>query len=96
MIPARVGRITSRWSHMTADTKEELIAFAERIGLKAAWFQTCKRSARCRPPERCVHWHFDVTEGKRLQALAAGAVAFDNHGWSELIAKRRLAEADPS
>lgn len=55
-------------SHMTADTVEELHEFAARIGLKRSWAQL--------PPE---HWipHYDVSDGKRLQAIRAGAVEED-------------------
>ena len=28
------------WSHLQADTAEELHAFAQKLGLKRAWFQT--------------------------------------------------------
>jgi hypothetical protein len=63
LLEARVGRITSRWSHLTADTKDELHAFAAKLGLQRRWFQDKPRG----------HWHYDVTEGKRLQAIRLGA-----------------------
>jgi hypothetical protein len=91
-IPARVGRITARWSHLTATTEDELRAFADRLGLDPAWFQTCKR--RCgREGEPCPHWHFDVTDTKRDQALAAGAEPIDLRGLGDLIRARRQASA---
>ena len=31
--PATVGRITGVWSHLLADTDDELHAFADRLGL---------------------------------------------------------------
>jgi hypothetical protein len=62
-LQARVGRINARWSHLTADTPAELHAFAARIGLRRAWFQD-------KPGGR---WHYDVTDSKRAQAIAAGA-----------------------
>lgn len=60
---ARVGKITARWSHLRADTDEELIAFAVRIGLRASWIQ------------HPGTWraHFDVTDAKRKQAIEVGA-----------------------
>jgi hypothetical protein len=64
IFPARVGRIRDRWSHLTADDKPELHAFAQRIGLQRSWFQDKSRGL----------WHYDVTEGKRREAVAAGAV----------------------
>lgn len=33
-VPARVGRINARWSHLMADTDEELHEFAARLGLR--------------------------------------------------------------
>jgi hypothetical protein len=90
-IPARVGGINGRWSHLTADTKDELHAFAQHIGLRRAWFQTCHRSPACRPAERCVHWHYDVTDSKRQAALAAGAHPIDVRQLADIIATRRAA-----
>lgn len=90
-IPATVGRLRSRWSHLTADTKDELHAFAERIGLRRDWFQTCVTGRLRCPPETCPHWHYDVTESKRVEAVAAGAVEMDIRKWGELIATRRAA-----
>lgn len=49
-------------AHLTADTLEELHAFARRIGLKRAWFQD-KRVP-----------HYDLSPGKRELALKHGAV----------------------
>ncbi|GAA4033157.1 hypothetical protein GCM10023063_15730 [Arthrobacter methylotrophus] len=63
-IPATVGRLTSRWSHMFADSTEELVAFAMSLGLRASWIQYPGT-----PKE-----HFDVTEPKRRLAVAKGAV----------------------
>lgn len=48
--------------HLTADTVEELHAFAARIGLRRAWFQSG------RVP------HYDLTPLRRLVALVEGAV----------------------
>lgn len=63
-IPATVGRHTSDWCHLTADSTEELISFAEKIGLRKSYIQ--------RPGT--IYEHFDVTAGKRKQAVANGAV----------------------
>lgn len=48
--------------HLVADTLEELHAFAARLGLKRAWFQ-----------EHHFLPHYDLTAGKRAQAVALGA-----------------------
>lgn len=34
--PARVGRISGRWSHLMADSHDELEAFARRLDLRRA------------------------------------------------------------
>jgi len=62
LIPAKVGTLQSRWSHLIADTPDELHAFAARLGLRREWFQ-----------DHQPFWHYDLTEGKRRQALALGA-----------------------
>jgi hypothetical protein len=71
-IPATVAngraRHTSRWCHLFSDTSDaELHEFAARIGLKRAWFQKPDSPLQ-------THRHYDLTAGKRRQAVAAGAV----------------------
>lgn len=58
------GRGTPRWSHLLADTHDELMAFAGRLGLSPTWLQHPQR-----PTE-----HFDVTDTVRREALRLGAV----------------------
>lgn len=77
-LPARVGRIEARWSHLMADTDAELHAFAASIGLRRSWAQypgTWKS-------------HYDVTDSKRAQAIRAGAVPI-GYGSPESIALTR-------
>jgi hypothetical protein len=83
-IPAKVGRHSARWCHLMSDQIDpaELHAFAARIGLKRAWFQ------QGRIP---VHDHYDVTEGMRRAAVAAGAVQVDIREMSELLQQKRQA-----
>jgi len=91
-IPARVGRISGRWSHLTADTREELFEFADRLGQKRAWFQAaCKRPC-AKPGAECVHWHYDLTDGQRLKAIEFGAVAIDLRDMGALMSARRRGE----
>lgn len=72
-VPATVGRISGRWSHLVTDGDlEELHEFAQSIGLRRSWFQG---------PPRHRRPHYDVTEGKRQQAIRAGATAIT---WREL------------
>lgn len=65
-LPARVGRLSARWSHLYTDGHDdELHAFADRLGLKRAWFQH----------EGKVTSHYDVTDTMRTKAIALGAVS---------------------
>lgn len=89
-IQARVQNINARWSHLTADTEAELLDFAVGIGLRREWFQTCKKQCS-REGEPCPHWHFDVTDGKRAQAVKAGAQEIGLGELGELIRSRRAA-----
>ena len=68
-IPAQVGRIRARWSHLFAGSQDELHAFAQGIGLRRAWFQPATSYGG--KPSRL--WHYDVTESKRQAAIRAGA-----------------------
>jgi hypothetical protein len=58
--------------HMFADTTEELLAMADRIGVQRKWLQ--------RPPETGLQgmdasWvHFDIATAKRALAVRYGAV----------------------
>ena len=80
--PARVGSIRARWSHLTADTREELRDFAARLGLAPEWLQD-KGDGR---------WHYDVTDRLRLRAIELGAKPIDIREFGALISARRRAE----
>jgi hypothetical protein len=90
-IPATVAngraRHTSRWCHLFSDTSDaELHEFAARIGLKRAWFQKPDSPLQ-------THRHYDLTAGKRRQAVAAGAV--EDHlvgGWPDDGGRSRPAQ----
>lgn len=53
-----------RMSHMIADSTDELLAMADRIGLKREWLQHAGTSNE----------QFDVGMGLRKKAVSAGAV----------------------
>lgn len=59
------SRCGHRWAHMWADDVEELLAMADRIGLKRKWL----RGNRLK--------HFDLVPSKRKLALQAGAMEMD-------------------
>lgn len=84
--PATVGRLRSRWSHLSADTREELHAFAASIGLRRDWFQA---NCKLETAEKCPHWHYDVTDGKRTEAIKAGAKPIDIREMGAIISARR-------
>lgn len=58
--------VSGAWSHLTADTDEELHKFAEALGLRREYHQPCPPHSRS---------HYDVTERKRKQAIRLGAIA---------------------
>ena len=76
--PATVGPVTARWSHLTADTTEELHLFAAELGLRRSWFQ-----AHSHDPLR---HHYDVTDQLRDEAIDRGAVAVT---WRQAARARR-------
>jgi uncharacterized protein DUF4031 len=69
-VPNGRARHTSGWSHLFADTQDELHEFAARLGLRRSYFQPGKPRGDGSPSP---HWHYDVTAGKRQQALRLGA-----------------------
>jgi len=52
--------------HMTADSKEELHAFAAEIGVKRCWYHKGR-----------THPHYDITGQQRAAALLSGALSVD-------------------
>lgn len=79
---ARVGRLTSRWSHLLADTSEELHEFAARLGLRREWVQH----------PGSVLEHYDVTEQKRARAIKLGAMPITYHESGEIVLRKREAQ----
>lgn len=59
---ASFGRMVM--SHMIADTTDELLAMADRIGVRRRWLQN----------PGTWREHFDICQAKRAAAVAAGAV----------------------
>lgn len=62
--PVRLNRFVANWSHLYADTSEELAMFASKLGLKPAWLQYAGSWKE----------HYDVTDEKRQLAIKLGAV----------------------
>ncbi|MBB4042053.1 hypothetical protein GGR34_003738 [Microvirga flocculans] len=66
--------------HMFADTREELHAMADKIGVRRKWFQ-------CPPKAR---WeHYDICRTKRAAAIRHGAIATDRYGASEFLSRKK-------
>ena len=79
--PTKIGCFKGGSAHLTADTLEELHAFAARIGLKRAWFQ-----------DKGLVPHYDLAPSRHEAALAAGAVFVPAREQAEKrIAARRAA-----
>lgn len=88
--PATVGRIKGRWSHLTATTPDELHEFAARLGCRREWFQArCKHAACPTVDGVCVHYHYDVVDRKRFEAIQLGATPIGVREMGALIAYRR-------
>jgi hypothetical protein len=90
-MPARVGGRSARWSHLIADTPQELHDFAARLGLKRAWFQdpTVTGKPKALPGTHAAeNWHYDVTASKRILALRLGAVPVSWRDLPDIIQAR--------
>ena len=87
-IPATVSnggaRHTSQWSHLFADSQDELHAFAARLGLRRSYFQPGRPLGGKPSP----FWHYDVTAGKRMQAIRLGAQPVSWRGSARIIRER--------
>ncbi len=80
--------------HMWADTDDELLAMADRIGVARKWIQGHPRLSFGR--HKKASWvHFDIAQSKRVLALRNGAISTDRYGPSEHTAKLDIASGDP-
>jgi hypothetical protein len=59
-LPKHLRRL---WSHMVADSLEELHAMADAIGMRRSWFQ-----------DKPGFPHYDITPPKRAMAIRKGAL----------------------
>jgi Protein of unknown function (DUF4031) len=82
---ATIGRLNARWSHLTADTEEELHEFAARLGLPrgTAQFPGTWKS------------HYDVTDFTRDRAMELGAVAIGYRSTEAVALLRRKRALQP-
>jgi hypothetical protein len=67
-----------KMSHMIADTKEELLAMADKIGVARRWIQD----------EDTPREHFDICMSARAKAIKSGAKAVNFRELSEILQRR--------
>ena len=67
--------------HMLADSTEELLAMADRIGVARRWLQKAGTP----------HEHFDIALSKRALAVAAGAIEIDKRRLVQIVKAKRAA-----
>lgn len=67
-----------KMSHMIADTTEELLTMADKIGVKRKWLQH---------PGTCNE-HFDICLAMRAKAVELGAVEINYREYATEIQKR--------
>ena len=77
---AKFGRMVM--CHMLADSTEELLAMADRIGVARRWIQK----------PGTTHEHFDISLGKRTLAVRAGAVEITQRDLAKKITERKAKE----
>lgn len=65
--------------HMWADSDDELLGMADRIGVQRKWIQGHPTLSFGK--HRNASWvHFDIARGKRALAVKCGAVETDRYG----------------
>ena len=68
-----------KMSHMIADSTEELMAMADRVGIDRRWLQNAGTHRE----------HFDISSGKRAIAIRHGAVEVTMRQLGKMIRERR-------
>lgn len=71
-------------AHLTADTLDELHAFAKRLGLKREWFQ-----------DHILVPHYDLSPKRHATALALGATYMRAIEQARMRRRKRVAEGRP-
>ncbi|SOC48298.1 uncharacterized protein DUF4031 [Rhizobium subbaraonis] len=75
--------------HMWADSDDELLAMADRIGVQRKWIQGHPTLSFGK--HRNASWvHFDIALSKRALAVRAGAIETDRYGPVEHMSRLRL------
>jgi hypothetical protein len=71
-------------NHMIADSREELLSMARRIGVQMKWIQH----------EGEWNEHFDVCDSMRMKAISCGAIPVTTRELFMKIAERRQPRAN--
>ena len=80
--------------HMWADSDDELLAMADKIGVARKWIQGHPTLSFGK--HRSASWvHFDIAKGKKALAIAAGAVLTDMYGPVVHVCKLTIANQHP-
>ncbi len=74
----RAGWRYTEFCHLLADSREELHAFADRLGVPRRLFQ-----------DHPWRWHYDLPAPVRADAVRLGAVEVDLHTVGALLRRRR-------
>jgi hypothetical protein len=69
-----------RFCHLLADSRDELHALADEIGVPRRFFQ-----------DHPWRWHYDLPEHVRVEAVAHGAQQITMHEVGALLRRRRMA-----
>ncbi len=78
--------------HMWADSDDELLAMADRIGVARKWIQGHPKLSFGQ--HRNASWvHFDIAQTKRALAVRNGAIQTDRYGPVEHTTRLNLAAA---
>jgi hypothetical protein len=65
--------------HLWADSLDELLDFVDRLGVQRKWIQG--HPTLSEPRARSASWvHFDISKGKRKNAVRLGAIETDRYG----------------
>jgi hypothetical protein len=89
----RLGRMV--FCHMWSDSLDELFSMVDKIGVQRKWIQG-HPTLSIGSAKQASWLHFDVSLGKKADAIAAGAVLTDKYGPLEFLAKRAIASGDPT
>lgn len=79
---ARIKYRHMKMSHMIADTREELLAMIDKIGVNRRWIQQ----------KDTYKEHFDICASKRELAIRYGAIPVSPMVLAKILARKREGE----